>query len=371
MVKEELLKIAIVVNDPGLFMTLIKDPTLNLNWSDNDGRTALHWAAITESGYEYAKLLLSHGANLNPIDKQGHTPLALAQLTKKARNYRLLADKQEATSISLPNNKEHFKHKKKSLKTPSVIIIGAGLAGLTAARELTHMGCRVTLLEARDRLGGRIDTIRLEGGLPVELGCQFIHGPGGNPLIHLLKKYEIELEPISTINAAIYDPQGKPVDLGSLSPIAEEIRQRIFSSYKQRVSESSEYKPPFPDNAMIRSFRNLVYHNADYTPHQRNSLLSYKLGYAPDHVGGNHLVINGLYRLPESLFLEAKSKSLLELRLNHAVKRIADRGNKVIVTADNNESFEADAAICTVPLKVLENIIFDPSLPKEKEEAID
>jgi monoamine oxidase len=57
------------------------------------------------------------------------------------------------------------------------IILGAGAAGLAAARDLSLAGLRVTVLEARDRIGGRILTVR-DGGvsLPVELGAEFIHG---------------------------------------------------------------------------------------------------------------------------------------------------------------------------------------------------
>src|SRR5690349_173312 len=58
-----------------------------------------------------------------------------------------------------------------------IIIIGAGAAGLLAARELSKNGINVTILEARDRTGGRIHTINdTRFDLPVERGAEFIHG---------------------------------------------------------------------------------------------------------------------------------------------------------------------------------------------------
>jgi monoamine oxidase len=62
-------------------------------------------------------------------------------------------------------------------ESSDVIVIGGGVAGLAAARELSRSRLRVTLLEARGRLGGRIDTRRPLGWpSPVEMGAQFIHG---------------------------------------------------------------------------------------------------------------------------------------------------------------------------------------------------
>jgi monoamine oxidase len=56
------------------------------------------------------------------------------------------------------------------------IVLGAGIAGLKAARDLHDAGLRVVVLEARDRVGGRIWTDRGWGGAPVELGAEFVHG---------------------------------------------------------------------------------------------------------------------------------------------------------------------------------------------------
>jgi len=57
-----------------------------------------------------------------------------------------------------------------------VLILGAGMAGLTAARALAEGGMRVCILEARSRVGGRILSQKVEGGGTVELGAEFVHG---------------------------------------------------------------------------------------------------------------------------------------------------------------------------------------------------
>jgi monoamine oxidase len=63
------------------------------------------------------------------------------------------------------------------VKTPEALVLGGGAAGLVAARDLSRGGWRVTVLEARPRLGGRIHTlVDPEWPVPVEMGAEFIHG---------------------------------------------------------------------------------------------------------------------------------------------------------------------------------------------------
>jgi len=62
-----------------------------------------------------------------------------------------------------------------------VVVVGAGIAGLTVANALAHGGVECVVVEARDRIGGRLDTVDLAGS-PVDLGGSWIHTPVGNPM---------------------------------------------------------------------------------------------------------------------------------------------------------------------------------------------
>ena len=66
----------------------------------------------------------------------------------------------------------------------TVVVIGAGMAGLAAAANLKKRGFAVVVLEARDRIGGRMRTDR-SFGCAVDLGASWVHGINGNPLVEL------------------------------------------------------------------------------------------------------------------------------------------------------------------------------------------
>ena len=62
-----------------------------------------------------------------------------------------------------------------------MVVVGAGIAGLTVANALAHGGIECVVVEARDRIGGRLHTVDLAGS-PVDLGGSWIHTPVGNPM---------------------------------------------------------------------------------------------------------------------------------------------------------------------------------------------
>jgi polyamine oxidase len=94
---------------------------------------------------------------------------------------------------------------------PTVIIIGAGLSGSSAANALVAKGYKVTIVEARNRVGGRTWTDRKSLSKPVDLGAGWIHEADENPITDLCKKYKIAITPTDYENAVLYGKDGKSV----------------------------------------------------------------------------------------------------------------------------------------------------------------
>lgn len=94
------------------------------------------------------------------------------------------------------------------MSTAPVVVIGAGFSGLAAARELRAQGREVVVVEARDRVGGRVSTRRLAGDLQIDLGGQWI-GPTQTRMYELAAELGVELFPLQEVGAAVVHQGGE------------------------------------------------------------------------------------------------------------------------------------------------------------------
>lgn len=107
-------------------------------------------------------------------------------------------------------------------KLAKVIVIGAGISGLAAAQQLQQLGMDVIVLEARDRVGGRIATFR-KNSYVADLGAMVVTGIYGNPITVLSRQTGMEMMPIKQA-CPLYSSGGKPVpkhkdDMVTYSPL--------------------------------------------------------------------------------------------------------------------------------------------------------
>ena len=89
-----------------------------------------------------------------------------------------------------------------------ILVIGAGLAGLIAAHKLQNQGYEVVVVEARDRIGGRIWTSSQWPDMPLDLGATWIHGVTGNPLTKLAQRIKAKRLSTSYGSTLVYNTAG-------------------------------------------------------------------------------------------------------------------------------------------------------------------
>src|SRR5690242_13832536 len=129
-------------------------------------------------------------------------------------------------------------------KQDEFVVVGAGAAGLIAARELARAGKRVTLLEARNRCGGRIETLpATEFGYAAEGGAEFVHGAAHHTRT-LLREAGLSLTPLG--GKAWYAEDGVLSVDDRATPYAEEFRH-VLSALKDDLPVAAFLARHFAD----------------------------------------------------------------------------------------------------------------------------
>jgi monoamine oxidase len=257
-----------------------------------------------------------------------------------------------------------------------VIVVGAGVAGLAAARSLADRGVEVVVLEARDRIGGRVWTSDHWADAPVDLGASWIHGAGANPITELAAKAGARTVATSYESSTDYRSDGHPFD-ESTSEAFDRWQSRITKALKafqdedgadttvQAAVERALRWPTLPggDQDLVAHLLNEYEHEyagsaAELSAHYFDS--------DAELVGDDVLFPAGFRAIPE--FLAAG----LSVRTGQVVRRIERSASAVTVRTDS-ETFGADHVVVTLPLGVLNSaaVQFDPALPADKQNAID
>ncbi|KAJ8985332.1 hypothetical protein NQ317_008363 [Molorchus minor] len=312
-----------------------------------------------------------------------------------------------------------------------IIIVGGGMAGLSAAYHLTKNGVTdYKILEARGRIGGRIIQIPI-GNEKVELGANWIHGVLGNPIYELAMQHGLVdfISPPKPHKVVAATEQGKQVPFTVLHEIYE-----AYLCFLKRCEEYfiSQYLPPegidsvgehiklevslYLDkikDPLERRLRELLFNcllkreTCISGCDDMNEIDLLEIGSYTELQGGNIVLPNGYSAILEPLRKVIPQENLLtrhpvnKIKWNHNKKSTdndsdsddSDRTviespsssresscektfskHNVEVMCDNGKKFLGDHVICTLPLGVLKhnaNSMFHPPLPSYKLEAID
>ena len=266
-------------------------------------------------------------------------------------------------------------------KEHTTIVIGAGVAGLTAARLLNQQGTQVIVLEARDRIGGRLHSEHRDGYV-TDLGASWIHGIDDSPVEQMCSYLNM---PMVEFTVGSFQPDSRPIlyfspegdrlspeqaqaftqDIHAFDEILVEVISSIApgSSYADAV-EIALKKTRWNDDRCAR-VREYMQHRTEEQDGAHFTLIDAH-GLDNEEVDGDEVVFpQGYDQLAHGL---ARG---LDIRLEHTVTRVSWNSTGVSIETDRG-SFSADQVIITVPVGVLqsEGFTIEPPLPETVEKAL-
>ena len=247
-----------------------------------------------------------------------------------------------------------------------IIVIGAGAAGLMVARELGRAGKKVTVLEARDRCGGRIDPLQaVEFGYPAEGGAEFVHGEA--PVTRaLLREAGLSLIPIEGSQRTVVEGKFSSEDSleiheAMLHTALRELKDDVtVAEFLRRQFAGSEY------DRLRRSIERMV-EGYDAADPERASTLALRDEWMDEGRSTQVRVAGGYGGIINFLVGECDSQDA-GIHLGTAVEAIDSSGAGAIVRCANGDAHECDAVVLTVPLPLLKDIAL-PSTEHERAAA--
>lgn len=257
-----------------------------------------------------------------------------------------------------------------------VVVIGAGLSGLAAAQELhRQQEYEVVVVEARERIGGRIWTSFKWTDLPLDFGATWIHGTQGNPLTDLADQLDAERLTTSYSRAATHNASGQLLSNAEEVRL-EKFRNKVFGELKKAQNEDTDVSIRQVIEPLIRQFDpssesyrfiNFILSGEieqEYSG-SAESLSAHWYNSDKKFNGNADLFAQGFRVIPEFL------AEGLRIELGQVVKEIQWHQAPIRVITQKTE-FLADRVIVTLPLGVLQagKVRFTPELPQNKQTAI-
>ncbi len=266
--------------------------------------------------------------------------------------------------------------------TRSCVVVGAGLAGLSAAYRLNKAGWKVTVVEARDRPGGRAWSYRFPQApeLVCEMGGEWI-GKDQHHILDLCKELNVQLEPHAfRLWLLIAGQMKKPGDW-QFSETARAAFKKFAEAYKHYGPEDYKRLDNYDWYAWLRKIgftpedlriREII-DSTDIGESMRDASAFVEAG---SYAGADYMnpddtdemdfhVLGGNTKLVEAIVAKLPAGTV---HLNSPVVNVVQRSGAVTVSTAK-EKFTADACIFAAPSSVIPSIQFDPPLPAAKARA--
>ena len=263
-------------------------------------------------------------------------------------------------------------HAAEEVERADVIVLGAGMAGLSAAHALVDTDLDVLVLEARDRLGGRTVTDKQFAGFPIELGAEYVHGAR-------VKTWEW-IERLGLRTAHWQKTEDSWVRLADGTRLTMSEARRVSPAFDLTRSWKLPDVPARPFESFDRYLRRIGFDDEqlDYVRrsyanaagealrHLDAGAILASLASREDEGVEDHRLLDGYGAIIEALGIG------LEIVTETVVTHVATTPDSVAVTASDGRRFEARAAIVTLPVGVLASgdVEFDPPLARLKRDAL-